>query len=64
MRIPDHYVQQTARTFIEQHGREAVARARERVVALQAKGDMMGADIWLRVIVAVGEMQKPGTHSR
>jgi hypothetical protein len=62
MTIPDLHIQQTARNFIEQHGEEAVAQARERVNALQSRGDMMGADIWLRVIVAVGEMQKPGGH--
>ena len=53
MAISDHYVQRTARLYSELHGDQAVAKARERVVDLQKRGDSIGADMWLRIIVAI-----------
>lgn len=59
MPITDHYVNRSARSYIELHGEQAVPKARERVADLQARGDTIGADIWLRIIVAVEEMREP-----
>jgi hypothetical protein len=53
MAINDHYVQRTARIYSEIHGDQAVARARERVADLHKRGDPIGADMWLRIIVAI-----------
>jgi hypothetical protein len=58
MSINDHYVQRTARVYSEIHGDQAVAKARERVADLQRRGDPIGADMWLRIIVAIEGMRR------
>lgn len=58
MAVNDHYVQRTARSFSEIHGDQAVARARERVADLQKRGDPIGADMWLRIIVAIEGLRR------
>ena len=60
MPINDHYVQRTARIYIEIHREQAVARARERVADLQKRGDQIGADMWLRITVAIEELRALG----
>lgn len=59
MVITNHYVYRTARFYVELHGDKAVQKARERVAYLQARGDLIGADIWLCTIDALEEMRKP-----
>jgi hypothetical protein len=41
--------------FIQRHGDEAIAKARERVEEMRGKCDYDGADEVLRIIVAIGE---------
>jgi hypothetical protein len=60
----DIEVQRTAHFFIQPHGDEAMARAREMVEVMRRKGDNDGADTWLRIIVAIGELGEPPTDAR
>lgn len=52
---PDLDISRSANLWLEQHGAEAVPKAREMASALRGKGDVDGADIWLRIIVAIEE---------
>ena len=49
----DAEIDRTARLWLERYGDAAVATARTRAAELRHKGDLAGADAWLRVIVAV-----------
>lgn len=61
MAINDHYVHRTARVYSEIHGDQAVAKARERVADLQKRGDSIGADMWLQIILAIDGLRRaPG----
>jgi hypothetical protein len=42
--------------MIEQYGDAAVAKVRERVEEARRKGDEQEADVWLRVLVALGTL--------
>ena len=44
--------------MIGQHSVAAVEKARERVRDLQAMGEREGADVWLRIIVAIEALQQ------
>lgn len=57
MAIPDYYIHQQARAYIEAHGDDAAAKARERTADLEARGDRIGADMWTRVVTVIEEMQ-------
>ena len=48
----------------QQHGDRATTKAREMVEEMRRKGDADGADTWLRIIVAVGELGTPPTDAR
>jgi hypothetical protein len=50
--------------FIQRHGDEATAKARKMVEDMRGKGDNDGADTWLRIIVAIGELGQPATNAR
>jgi hypothetical protein len=50
--------------FIQLHGDEATAKAREMVEQMRRKGDNDGANIWLRIVVAIGELGEPPTEAR
>jgi DNA-binding GntR family transcriptional regulator len=39
--------------FIQRHGDEAIAKAREMVKEMRREADHDGADKWLRIIVAI-----------
>ena len=41
-----------------------MAKARERVEEMRRKGDNEGADRWLRIIIAIGELGDPLTDAR
>jgi len=47
----------SAQLFLELHGDEAVPEARKMVASMRERGDTEGADIWLRIIIAIEEMQ-------
>jgi hypothetical protein len=64
MSVSDLDIARSAHPFIELHGDEATAKAREMVEQMRRKGDNDGADTWLRIIVAIGELGEPPTEAR
>jgi hypothetical protein len=64
MPISDLDIHRTAHLWIQQHGEHATAKARERVEQMRRKGDADGADMWLRIIVAIGTLGTPPTAAR
>jgi hypothetical protein len=56
-------IARAAYLWIQQHGDAATAKAREMVDEMRRKGDADGADTWLRVIVAIGELGAPPTDA-
>ncbi|MGO8918244.1 MAG: hypothetical protein ACLQJR_20275 [Stellaceae bacterium] len=64
MIISNRDIQRAARSLIEQHGENATAKARERVEQMRRRGDATGADHWLRIIVAIGELGTPPMDTR
>ena len=52
------------RRELQQHGDQAAAKAREMVENMRGKGNADGADTWLRIIVAIGELGAPPTDAR
>ena len=61
MPVSDLDIMRSAHKWIQLHGDDALAKAREMVETMRAKGDTEGADIWLRIIVAIGELGTPPT---
>jgi hypothetical protein len=57
-------IARVAYLWIQQHGDAATAKAREIVDEMRRKGDVAGADTWLRIIVAIGELGTPPTDAR
>jgi len=64
MPVSDLDIARSAHLFIQLHGDEATAKAREMVVQMRRRGDNDGADTWLRIIVAIGELGEPPTEAR
>ena len=64
MPVSDFDIQRLAHLFIQLDGEQATAKAREMVEELRRKGDHGGADRWLRIIVAIGELGEPPTETR
>jgi hypothetical protein len=56
MAVSDLDIARSAHLFIQLHGDEATVKAREMVKQMRRKGDNEGADTWLRIIVAIGEL--------
>jgi hypothetical protein len=57
-------IQRTAHLWIQQHGDNATTKAREMVEKMRRRGDADGADVWLRIIVAIGTLGTPPTKAR
>jgi hypothetical protein len=51
--VSDVDIYRSAARWLERHGDRAVAIARERVAEMQASGDTVGTDAWLRIIEAI-----------
>ena len=64
MAVSDLDIARSAHLFIQLHGDEATVKAREMVKEMRRKGDSDGADTWLRIIVAIGEIGEPPTEAR
>jgi len=64
MPVSDLDIHRTAHLWIQRHGEEATAKAREMVEATRKNGDHEGADTWLRIIVAIGTLGPPPTDAR
>ena len=54
----DLEIVRSATLFLELHGEEAIAKARDMVRAMRERSDNDGADRWLRIIVAIGAMRQ------
>jgi hypothetical protein len=59
MGVFDLDIHRAAHLRIQQHGDGATAKAREMVEQMRRKGDIDGADTWLRIIVAIGTLGTP-----
>jgi hypothetical protein len=57
-------IHRSAHLWIQMHGDNATAKAREMVEELRRKGDKEGVDVWLRIIVAIGNLGDPPTEAR
>jgi len=64
MPVSDFDIQRLAHLFIQLDGDQATAKARKMVEEMRRKGDLEGADKWLRIIVAIGELGGPQTEAR
>ncbi len=53
MPVSEIDIARSAHLWIQRHGEDAIAKARERVEAMRANGDKEGADTWLRILVAI-----------
>ena len=64
MAASDLDIHRAARLWIQQHSEHATAKAREMVEQMRRKGDQDGADMWLRIIVAIGALGTPPTDAK
>jgi hypothetical protein len=60
----DLEITRTAHLWIQRHGDEATAKARQMVEKMRRRGDADGAEVWLRIIVAIGTLGTPPTDAR
>jgi hypothetical protein len=60
----DLAIERTAQLWIQRHGDNAMAKAREMVERMRRRGDADEADAWLRIIVAIGTLGTPPTDAR
>jgi hypothetical protein len=58
MTVSDLDIFRSANLHLDQHGGEAVAKAREMVRTMKRHGAHDGADAWLRIIVAIETMRR------
>jgi hypothetical protein len=56
MPMSDLVIHRFAHLFIQLHAEKATAKAREMVEEMRCKGDRDGADTWLHIIEAMGEL--------
>jgi len=56
MPVSDLDIARSVHPWIQQHGDQTTAKAREMVEEMRRKGDAGDADTWLRIIVAIGEL--------
>jgi hypothetical protein len=59
--ISDADIARAAQLWREFYGGDALAEARNVVLALREKGDLRAADRWLRLIIAIEEQTRPGS---
>jgi hypothetical protein len=64
MAVSDLDIHRSAHLWIQRHGDAATAKAREMLEAMRRRGDDAGADVWLRIIVAITELGAPPTDAR
>ena len=51
-------------SWVQRHGDYAAVKAREMVEQMRKKDDEDGANVWLRIIVAIGKLGDPRTGAR
>jgi hypothetical protein len=59
----DLNIERTAHLWVQQHGDNATAKVREKVEKMRRRGDIEGADVWLRIIVAIGPLATLPTNA-
>jgi hypothetical protein len=59
MPVSDRNILRTAHFWIQRYGDQAIAMARQMVEEMRHKGDRQGADMWLRIIVAIETLGAP-----
>jgi hypothetical protein len=64
MSVSDSEIQRLAHLFIQLDGEQAIVKARKMVEEMRRNGDHDGADKWLRIIVAIGELGEPPAEAR
>jgi hypothetical protein len=62
--VSDLDIHRAAHLLIAHHDDNATAMARQMVDWMRQKGDVEGADTWLRIIVAIGTLGAPPTDLR
>jgi hypothetical protein len=60
MLITDYVVHRAAQSYADTYGPNALDKARERVLFFQKNGDSIGADMWIRVIIALKDLANAG----
>lgn len=58
MTVSDLDIFRSANLHLDQHGDQAVTKARDMVQTMKGRGDHDGADTWLRIIVAIETMKR------
>jgi hypothetical protein len=58
MTVSDLDIFRSASMYLELHGDQSVAKAREMVRTMKERGNNDGADTWLRIIVAIETMRR------
>jgi hypothetical protein len=61
--VSDLDIARAARQWIAQHEGDAMTKARQMVEQMRREGDDDGADKWLRIVIAIGSLGAPPTHS-
>ena len=59
MPASDLDINRSAHLWIQQHGDQALAKARAMVETMRRKGDEEGADTWLRIIAVITTLGTP-----
>jgi hypothetical protein len=57
--VSDLDIERATHLCVQQYGSLAVAKARQMVEIMREKGDHDGADMWLRIVVAIGALGDP-----
>lgn len=57
-------IYRSAKLWLGRHGDAAIVAARRMVKAMRKTGDAAGADTWLRIIVAIEELQRKQMRPR
>jgi hypothetical protein len=58
--ITDYDVRRAAQSYTDIYGPNALEKARERVLYFQKRGDSIGADMWIRVTIALKDLANTG----
>jgi chorismate synthase len=64
MPISDLDIHRAAHSLIQQHGDNAMAKAREMVEKMRRRGDADGAGVWLHIIGVIDTLGTPPTDAR
>jgi hypothetical protein len=56
MPITDYVIHRAAQSYADIYGPNALEKARERILYFQKNGDSIGADMWIRVTIALKDL--------